>query len=91
MGRQIEIKYNPDGFEEILSSAGAQAVCEEAGSNIQSRANAYLNDSESTGFKMSSRIVTAYGSKRNMTFVYTTDRASIIAETENKALSKAVY
>lgn len=91
MGQKIQIKFNPDGFEEILSSDGARAVCEDAGSIIQSRANADLNDSNSTGYKMSSRLVTAYGSKRNMTFVYTTDRASIIAETENKALSKAVY
>jgi hypothetical protein len=39
---------------------------------------------------MSSQNVKAYGSMRNMTFVYTTDRASIVGDAENKALSKAV-
>lgn len=91
MGKQIQLKFNSDGFKEILRSDGAWAVCEEAGSNIQSRANAALNDSNSKGFKMSTRMVKAYKAERPMTFVYTTDRASMIAEAEHKALSKAVY
>ena len=91
MGKQIQLKFNPKGFEEILSSDEARAVCEEAGAVIQERANANLNDSGSEGYKMSSRFVYAYKSRRNMTFVYTTDKPTIIAEAEHKALSKAVY
>jgi len=90
MGKQMKLEFVPEGFEAILCSEGARAACEEAGGAIQARANANLNvDSE--GYAMSSRTVTAYGSLRNMTFVYTTDKASIIAEAEDKALSKAVY
>lgn len=90
MGRQTKLEFVPKGFEEILCSEGARAACESAGSEIQARANANLNDSGSEGYAMSSRTVTAYGSLRNMTFVYTTDKASIIAEAEDKALSRAV-
>jgi hypothetical protein len=90
MGKQMKLKFVPEGFEAILCSEGARAACEEAGGAIQARANANLN-ADSEGYAMSSRTVTAYGSLRNMTFVYTTDKASIIAEAEDKALSKAVY
>jgi len=90
MGRQMKLEFVPEGFEAILCSEGARAACEEAGGAIQARANANLN-ADSEGYAMSSRTVTAYGSLRNMTFVYTTDKASIIAEAEDKALSKAVY
>jgi hypothetical protein len=90
MGSQMKIKFIPEGFERILCSEGAKQVCETAGAAIQSRANSNLNDPKSAGYKMSSQNVKAYGSMRNMTFVYTTDRASIVGEAENKALSKAV-
>lgn len=89
MGKQMKLEFVPEGFKAILCSEGARAACEEAGGAIQARANANLN-AESEGYAMSSRTVTAYGSLRNMTFVYTTDKASIIAEAEDKALSKAV-
>ena len=91
MGKQMKLEFVPEGFEAILCSEGARAACEEAGGAIQARANAYMNDADSEGYAMSSRTVTAYGSLRSMTFVYTTDKASIIAEAEDKALSKAVY
>lgn len=90
MGKQMKLEFVPEGFEAILCSEGARAACEEAGGAIQARANANLN-ADSEGYAMSSRTVTAYGSLRSMTFVYTTDKASIIAEAEDKALSKAVY
>lgn len=85
------IKFISSGFEKILCSEGAKKVCEDVGADIQSRANGSLGEySDSAGFAMSSRIVKAYGSRRNMTFVYTTDGGSMRAEAENKALSKAV-
>jgi hypothetical protein len=90
MGKQMKIKFIPQGFEQIMCSDGAVRECETAGAAIQSRANNNLGDPKSEGYRMSSQIVKAYGSKRNMTFVYTTDKASIVGEAENKALSKAV-
>lgn len=85
------IKFISSGFEKILCSDGAREVCEKAGAEIQNRANGSLGEyQDSAGFAMSSRIVKAYGSRRNMTFVYTTDGNSMRAEAENKALSKAV-
>lgn len=91
MKNQIHIKFNSKGFEQILCSNGAREVCEKAGAEIQNRANSNLGEySDSAGFAMSSRNVKAYGSQRNMTFVYTTDGQSMRAEAENKALSKAV-
>lgn len=89
MAQQTRIKWNKKGFEEILSSSGARAACEGAGSTIMAIANDN-NTRGGEGFRMSSRNVKAYGSMRNMTFVYTTDRKSMIAEAEDKALSRAV-
>ena len=91
MAKQTPLEFIPEGFEKILCSSEVQALCEEAGGNIQERANSALNDKDSKGFAMSSRIVTAYKSQRNMTFVYTTDHASVVAEARDKVLSKAVY
>lgn len=91
MATQFRLTFNSKGFEDILCSAGVKKVCEDAGSEIQANANASLGEySDSAGFAMSSRTVTAYGSRRNMTFVYTTDGNSMRAEAEYKALSKAV-
>lgn len=86
-----DIKWNSAGFRAILCSEGARQVCEQAGAEIQARANAGITSSNSVGFKMHSEYVNAYGSRRNMTFVYTTDHASMVAEAEDKVLSKAVY
>lgn len=89
MATQINIKFRSEGFQEILSSGEARALCEEAGAQILANANAN-NNRGGVGYKMSSRYVYAYGSRRNMTFVYTTDRKSCIAESEDKALSRAL-
>lgn len=91
MVRQTHLEFIPKGFEKILCSDEARALCEEAGGNIQQRANSAMNEKDSKGFAMSSRIVDVYKSRRNMTFVYTTDHASIMAEARDKVLSKAVY
>lgn len=90
MGQQIRIRFIKKGFQDILSSEGAREVCEQAGGIIQAQANANLNDETSKGYAMSSRFVKAYGSRRNMTFVYSTDHASMVAEAKDKALSRAV-
>lgn len=88
--KQTRLTFISEGFQQILSSDGAREVCEQAGSIIQARANANLNDENSEGYFMSSRNVYAYKSRRNMTFVHTTDHASMVAEAKDKALSRAV-
>lgn len=85
----IKIEFNSAGFEQILCSDGAMALCEKAGKEIQARANSELGEG-SSGFNLHSTIGSKFGSRRCITFVYTTDRASMIAESENKVLSKAV-
>ena len=42
------------------------------------------------GFECATRLGRAYGSQRALGFVYTTDQESRIAESEDKALSRAV-
>lgn len=89
MATEVKVDFNPKGFEQILTSDAARALCEQAGTRIRARANAAVG-SKSRGFGLHSQNVYAYGSMRNMTFVYTTDRESIIAESEKKALSGAM-
>ena len=94
--KQTHLEFIPKGFEKIMCSSEVQALCEEVGGNIQERANSAMTEKDSKGFAMSSRIGTAgqdakFGTQRNITFVYTTDHASIVAEARDKVLSKAVY
>ena len=85
----IDIEFNPEGFEQILTSAGTMSAVQSATNAIYSRANA-ANTRGGTGFHSGTRIGTAYGSQRALGFVYTTDKESQIAEAEDKALSGAV-
>ena len=94
--KQTHLEFIPKGFEKIMCSPEVQALCEEVGGNIQERANSAMTEKNSKGFAMSSRIGTAgqdakFLTQRNITFVYTTDHASIVAEARDKVLSKAVY
>lgn len=88
--KKIKIEFISKGFEEILCSEGAQQICESYGAEIQARANEGLTSEDSEGFKTDGRIVRAYGSKRWMQFVYTTDGATMLAEKFDNVLSKAV-
>ena len=89
LSTKIKIEWNHEGFEQILSSSGAGEVCSQSAKEIEARANSNISEN-SEGFKSGGRIVTAYGSKRWMYFVYTTDRESMIAEQYDQALTKAV-
>lgn len=88
MGTQWKIKFNSDGFKQILNSDGCKAVVESAAKTIQDKANANLTE-ESEGFSMHSWQGN-YGGGRWIASVNTTDYASCKAEAENKALSRAV-
>lgn len=89
MAQKIEIEWNHSGFEQILCSAGTMAQVQAATNKIRSQANAN-NHRGGTGFGSGTRLGKAFGSQRALGFVYTTDRKSKIAESEDKALSKAV-
>ena len=90
MSKQIKIEFNSEGFEAILTSDGAGKVCEEQAERIADNANAGLTSENTDGFKTGGKIVKAYGSKRWMYFVYTTDAATMYAEATDQTLSKAV-
>lgn len=89
MAQRITIEWNHDGFEEILCSEGVQAKVREQAERIRDAANAN-NTRGGEGFECATRLGKAYGSQRALGFVYTTDEKSRIAESEDKALSRAV-
>ena len=82
-----KIKFKSEGFKEILNSGGVQGLVETHTSAICARANANLNV-DSVGFKY--RVFQGSSADRWVGVVYTTDHASCVAETEEKALSRAV-
>lgn len=84
-----EIEFISEGFEQILTSSGTMSVIQSETDRIRMKANAN-NKRGGQGFHSGTRIGTAYGSRRCLGFVYTTDKNSQIAEAEDKALSKAV-
>ena len=86
----MKIEWNHEGFEQILTSEGAGNVCEQEAARIQANANSGLTSETSSGFSMGGKIVNAYGSKRWMYFVSTTDRATMCAEQYDQVLTKAV-
>lgn len=87
MATRLTIEWNHDGFEEILCSDGVMALVEEQTERIKDAANSYY---AGDGFDSGTRLGRAYGSQRALGFVYSTDKKSAIAESEDKALSRAV-
>lgn len=85
----IQITWNHQGFEEILTCSGTMNAVQAAAQGIQARANSN-NHRGGKGFGSGTRTGRAYGSNRALGFVYSTDRKSAIAESEDKALSRAV-
>lgn len=88
MATQIKLKFNSDGFKQILTGSGVQSVVQSATENIQGKANANINGT-SEGFS-ASVWQGNYGGGRWIGSVSTTDAESQRAEAEDKALSKAV-
>jgi hypothetical protein len=88
MGQQIKIKFISQGFKDILCSGGVQNAVTSAANSIQSKANAN-NIRGGEGFR-SETWMGSYGGGRWVASVSTTDRKSMIAEAEDKALSRAV-
>ena len=89
MAKRVEIEFISAGFEQILTCAGVHDVILSETEAICSRANA-ANARGGEGFQSNVKLTHAYRSNRYVGFVGTTDRASMIAESEDKALSGAV-
>ena len=85
----IKFTWINSGFQDILCCDGTMSQVQAATEKIKSKANAN-NTRGGNGFNSGTRLGQAFGSRRAMGFVYTTDRKSMIAEAEDKALSKAV-
>ena len=88
MAKQIKIEFVSDGFKEILNSDGVKGVVDKAAQDIKSRADASIHG-ESSGFAAYT-YKGGFGGGRWVGIVSTTDVASMVAESEEKALTKAV-
>lgn len=82
------IVFNSDGFRQILLSDGCHELVQNVTEEIADRANAN-NDRGGEGFKSSTQ-VGGYGGGRWIGFVSTTDKKSMIAESEDKALTRSL-
>lgn len=90
MSTKMQIEFISSGFEQILCSDGAGKICEQQAERIKATADAGLTADDTPGFATGGKIVKAYGSKRWMYFVHTTDAATMFAERDEQVLSKAV-
>ena len=82
------IEFINDGFKQILASDGCRQVVEETTQEIADKAND-RNARGRTGFD--SKVVFGSRAGRYVGFVHTTDNNSEIAESEDGALTGAVY
>ena len=89
MAQRMTIQFNSEGFEALLCDAGTMALVRDQTERSCATANAN-NTRGGNGFECATRLGRAYGSRRTLGFVYTTDEKSRLAESEDKALSRAV-
>jgi hypothetical protein len=82
------IVFNSEGFRQILLSDGCHDLVTQTAQDIQQRANAN-NNRGGDGFRTSVE-VGGYGGGRWVGFVSTTDKKSKAAESEDKALTRAL-
>ena len=78
------IVFNSEGFRQILLSEGTQKLVQETADTIRDQANANYG-----GFA-SNTMVGGYGGGRWIGFVKATDKDSMIAESEDLALTRAI-
>ncbi len=84
----LKIKFNSEGFKEILCSGGVQSLVSEKGSEIAATASAN-NTRGGAGFRCET-FMGGYGGGRWIATVKPNDMNAKIAESEDKALSRAV-
>ena len=88
MASETRLVFNSDGFRELLLSEGVKELVSTAAEEIQNKADAN-NTRGGEGFRSTVQ-VGGYGGGRWIGFVSTTDKASEIAESEDKALTRAI-
>ena len=88
MAKVVDLKFNKAGFRQILLSECCHQVVQEVTDEICTRANEN-NDRGGEGFRANTQ-VGGYGGGRWIGFVSSTDKASKIAESEDKSLTRAV-
>ena len=88
MASETRLVFNSDGFRELLLSEGVKELVSTAVEEIQNKADAN-NTRGGEGFRSTVQ-VGGYGGGRWIGFVSTTDKASEIAESEDKALTRAI-
>lgn len=88
MASETRLVFNSDGFRELLLSEGVKDLVSTAAEEIQNKADAN-NTRGGEGFRSTVQ-VGDYGGGRWIGFVSTTDKASEIAESEDKALTRAI-
>lgn len=84
----VQIEFISAGFKAILESDGVKELVEDQAKAIADRANGN-NDRGGSGFVASSKLG-GYGGGRWVAFVSTTDKSSMLAESEDKALTRAI-
>lgn len=86
MANITKIEFISDGFKAILQSEGTQQVVSEIADSIAAEANANGN---CEGFE--SNTILGGRAQRYIGFAYASDKESMIAESENQALTRAVH
>lgn len=84
------IEFVSDGFKEILTGDGVKSLVQSAAEKIAGEANQNLAGVESDGYETKVEIG-GYGGGRYIAHVNATDAESNKAESEDKALTKAVH
>lgn len=84
--KSVQFEWNHAGFEAILKGNETRQMLKNHADAIKERADGYI-DGESKGFNSK----TTLAGSRWIAIVGTSDMATIIAESEQKALTKAVH
>lgn len=89
MASEVRIEFIGEGFGEILRSEGTKELVQTITEEIGSKANAN-NSRGGEGYRTSVEQSGRYKNRRWVGFVSSTDKQSVIAETEDGALTRAV-
>ena len=84
----VRLVFNSDGFRQILQSEGVHDLVQQTAEEIAEKANAN-NTRGGEGFEARTQIG-GYGGGRYIGFVTTADNKAKIAESEDKALTRAL-
>jgi len=84
----LRLVFNSDGFRQILESQGCHDLVQQTAEEIAQKANAN-NTRGGEGFEASTQLG-GYGGGRYIGFVTAADNKAKIAESEDKALTRAL-